>query len=381
MRAVSWLFWIAVAWIVYAYVGYLFLLRVLSLLRPKRVVQGDISPQLTVIVTVHNGSEGIRRKLSNLLEQDYPADLMEIVVADDGSDDGTDRIVREEFGPRGIRLVRLPEHGGKERAQRIAVDASRGKILVFTDVGTRLDRGGLARIVRNFADPSVGAVSSEDRLLEEGDRSAGGEGGYVGYEMRLRRLESQVGSLVGLSGSFFAARREVCADFSERLASDFRTALVAVRLGLRSVCDEGAIGYYRDVARETPEFDRKVRTVVRGMTVLFAERSLLNPFRYGLFSWQLFSHKLARWTVPFAMIASLGASAYLAGRSPWYGVALGLQLIAYVAALAACRLPRLSESRPVRALRYLVEANCAILVAWIRYLWGDRILAWSPSSR
>jgi hypothetical protein len=336
---------------------------------------------VAAIVTVHNGAGAIREKLANLLDQDYPTDRLEIVVADDGSDDGTDRIVREEFGARGIRLVRLDRRGGKERAQKEAIASCGGEVLVFTDLGTRLDKHGIATIVRSFADPEVGAVSSEDRLLGSDGRAIEGEGGYLGYEMALRRLESTAGSLVGLSGSFFAARREVCADFSDSLASDFRTALCSVRLGLRAVVDEGAIGYYRNVAEGTREFDRKARTVIRGMTVLFAEASLLNPLRYGLFSWQLVSHKLARWIVPFAMIAAFGASAALAPGSRFFALASGVQIAGYLVAIASSRIPATIPLGPVRSLSYLVEVNTAILVAWVRYLGGERIVTWRPSTR
>ncbi len=376
----TWLFWASVAWIVYAYAGYPVALAALSLLRGRTVRRADVLPPLSVVVTVHNGAAEIRRKLSNLLEQDYPRDRMEILVADDGSDDGTDRIVREEFSGLGVRLVRLETRGGKERAQRNAVAAAGGEVLVFTDVGTLLDRRGLATIVRSFADPSVGAVSSEDRMLEDGGRPSGGESRYVSYEMKLRRLESRIGSVVGLSGSFFAARREVCEDFSDRLASDFRTALLAVRLGFRAVADEEAIGFYRDVGRREDEFDRKVRTVVRGLTVLFAEISMSDPLRHGLFAWQLLSHKVGRWAVPFAMIGALASSGALAVESGRWAAAFVLQLAGYGLAFAAAR-PPLARLAPARALRYLVETNLAILVAWGRYVRGDRIVAWSPSAR
>jgi len=374
-------FWFAVAWVAYAYAGYAVALRVLAWLRPRPVLRGEVSARVAVIVTVHNGAGAIREKLENLLDQDYPSDRLEIVVADDGSDDGTDRLVREEFGARGVRLVRLDRRGGKERAQKEAIASCGGDVLVFTDVGTRLDKHGVATIVRSFADSEVGAVSSEDRLLGADGRSTEGEGGYLGYEMALRRLESRAGSLVGLSGSFFAARREVCEDFSDRLASDFRTALRAVRLGMRAVVDEDAIGHYRDVGHGTREFDRKVRTVIRGMTVFFAEASLLNPLRYGLFSWQLLSHKFVRWAVPFAMIAAFGASAALAPGSRIFALAFALQIAGYVVAITSASIPATIPLGPVRSLRYLVEANAAILVAWVRYLRGERIVTWRPSSR
>ncbi len=371
-------FWASVAWAAYAYAGYGLLLRLLALVRHRPVVRKDIYPKLSVIIAVHNGASEISAKLENALEQEYPPDRLEILVADDASTDGTDEVVSREFAGRGVRLVRLAERGGKERAQKEALTAARGEILVFTDVGTRLGPRGLATIVRSFADPTVGCVSSADRLLAT--EAGGGEGFYVGYETAVRRLEGEVGSLVGVSGSFFAARREICEGFSDRLASDFRTVLCCVRRGYRAVLDEEAVGYYRDVAKDS-EFRRKVRTVVRGLNVLSVEKDLLNPFRHGLFAWQLFSHKLVKWTVPFAMVLALGACAALAPGSVAYGWLLALQVAAYLFALALILIPSASHRPIARASRYLLEANLAILVAWGRYVRGERIVAWNPSTR
>lgn len=375
-----WMFWVSAFWVVYAYAGYPFLLLVVARIRRRRAVREPIQPQITAIVAVHNGASRIRAKLRNLLEQEYPGDRLEILVADDASDDGTEAIVKEEFASRGVRWIGLPERGGKERAQKAAVEAATGEILVFSDVGTRLDRDGLASIVRSFADPSVGCVSSTDRFLDR-DGSPVGEGWYVRYEMALRRLESDVHSVVGASGSFFAARRGVCADFSPRLQSDFRTVLCAIRLGYRSVIDSGTFGYYSDLGKGGAEFERKVRTVVRGLTVLFEEGGLLNPFRYGLFSWQFFSHKVARWTVPAALLLLLVTSAALAASSPLYLAALGAQALGYVYAAVASVFPSLQRFAPGKILHYFVQVNVSIVVAWFRFARGERIVAWEPSRR
>ena len=120
----------------------------------------------------------------------------------------------------GIELLPIPVRGGKENAQKEALKIAKGDVIVFTDVATMLEPSGIERIVSNFADPTVGCVSSEDRLLGR-DGNPSGEGFYVRFEMLLRRLESRVNSLVGLSGSFFAARKSVCRDFSKRYAKRF----------------------------------------------------------------------------------------------------------------------------------------------------------------
>ncbi len=375
-------FWAAVVLVFYAYAGYPLALGAVGALRRRTVQRAALRPRISVIMAVHNGAREIGAKLADLFAQDYPAELTEIIVADDGSTDETVALVERTAAAAGraVRVIPVTERGGKERAQKAAVEAAGGEILVFTDVGTRMDPHGIATILRSFADPGVGSVSSTDRFLNA-DGQPAGEGLYVRYEMALRRLETRVGSMVGMSGSFFAARRSICADFSTSLPSDFRTVINAVRAGQRAVCDEEAFGYYRDVARPADELQRKIRTVLRGITAFFTEREVLNPFRYGLFSWQIASHKLARWLVPFAMLIALAASAVLAGESAFFRVVLGLQLAAYVgAALAQWRDIRIPGPLGT-ILQFLVVVNWSILVAWVRYLRGQRAVLWTPTTR
>ena len=183
--------------------------------------------------------------------------------------------------------------------------------------GHMLEPTAITKIVRNFSDPTVGCVSSVDRFIDT-DGTVSGEGAYVRYEMFLRNLETRVNTLVGLSGSFFAARRSVCRGWAPDLQSDFNTLLNSVRSSLRGVADPECVGFYKNLSDQKKEYDRKVRTIVRGISVFMRSLSLLNPFRYHLFAWQLFSHKLCRWLVPFAMIAALAANAVLASSSLFF---------------------------------------------------------------
>ena len=257
---------------------------------------------------------------------------------------------------------------------------ARGEVLVFSDVATQLDPDGLTQIVGNFADPTVGCVSSIDRVLGK-DGRPGGEGAYVRYEMWLRALESQVHSLVGLSGSFFAARREVCRDFSTDMQSDFRTLLNSMRLGLRGVSDSSAVGYYLDVSDERREFDRKVRTVVRGLTVFFRNLEFLNPLRYGFFSYQYFCHKLLRWLVPLFLLSAFTANLALAPGSLEYSVLLMGQIGFYATAILVWRRHSLPSHPLLKLPAYFVAANAAIILAWWRYFRGQRLVMWTPSQR
>jgi len=259
------------------------------------------------------------------------------------------------------------------------VEATSGEILVFSDVATILEPNALRNIVRNFIDPTVGCVSSVDKVID-GAGKISGEGGYVKYEMFLRALETRANTLVGLSGSFFAARRNVCVDWRPELQSDFNTVLNAVRLGLRGVSDPESVGYYKNIADESREYERKVRTVLRGISVFMESLPLLNPFRYGLFSWQLLSHKLCRWLVSVALIMLLLSNICLVDRSGFYVLAFGLQLAFYITALVGVRI-RLSSRKVLGIPAFFVLVNLSILTAWFRYFQGQRIVIWSPSQR
>jgi glycosyltransferase involved in cell wall biosynthesis len=373
------LIWGSIAFILYAYVGYPVMLMALSVVRSRPVQKGNIAPSVSFIITAYNEERRIASKLENSLELDYPRDRLEIIVASDCSTDGMDDMVRAHAAS-GIRLIRAPERKGKEAAQKLAVSQTSGEILVFSDTATTLPKDAITNIVKSFNDPTVGCVSSVDRFMdEEGNMS--GEGAYVRYEMLLRRLETTVNTLVGLSGSFFAARRRVCAPWAEDLQSDFNTLLNSMRQGLRGVSDLDSIGYYKNLTDETKEYQRKVRTVLRGIAVLMRSLPMLNPMKYGLFSWQLFSHKLCRWLVPFAMIAILFSNIFLAVDSLAYRVLLGAQLAFYGAALVYHWFKWMPDKNLFRLPSFFVIVNVSILDAWYRYFRGDRVFRWEPSKR
>ena len=373
------IFWTSIGFVFYAYFGYPAILRVLSLFTHHPVRKGALTPGVSFIITAYNEERRIQEKIENTLMQQYPEDKFEIIVASDCSSDGTDAIVRS-YAVRGVKLVRAPERQGKEHAQKYAIDAARGEILVFSDVATILQPDGVSGIVQNFNDPTVGCVSSIDRFLDK-EGKLSGEGAYVKYEMFLRRLETKVNTLVGLSGSFFAARREVCLDWSTDLQSDFNTVLNSIKRGLRGVLDNETAGYYTNIADEKKEFRRKVRTVLRGISVLMKNLYMLNLFKYGLFSWQLFSHKLCRWLVPFALVGGLVSNALLIRQSNLYGWIFLCQCLFYATAAVGIGTNLLARINALKVPSFFVLVNLSILNAWYRYLRGERVVSWDPSRR
>jgi glycosyltransferase involved in cell wall biosynthesis len=367
------LFWSAVAFALYAWAGYPLVLAALAPLANRTVAKMRVTPAVTFIISAYNEELRLRAKIENTLAQDYPASRLQVIVASDCSTDGTDAIAREYDR---VRLVRASERRGKEAAQALALEVASGEIMVFSDAATALPPDAVSSIVGNFADASVGCVSSIDRFVDASGRVSG-EGAYVRYEMWLRRLETRVHSLVGVSGSFFAARREVCRPWAPDRQSDFSTALNAVRLGLRAVLDPETAGYYRDIADDRKEGGRKARTVVRGLAVLERNADMLNPFRFGVFAWQLASHKLCRWLVPMAMIAAAIANVLLLQASPLYVATFALQVSFYAAAL----LGAWTGARVLRIPSFFLLSHAAILIAWWRFARGERTTFWTPSRR
>lgn len=373
------LFALSLFGVFFAYVGYPLSLLLISLVRTHEVARAPFTPLATLIITACNEEKRIREKLENTLSLDYPEGCLQILVASDGSTDATCAIVRE-YAERGVELLALPERRGKEFAQKDAVATARGDILVFSDVATRLEPCGVREIVANFADPAVGCVSSVDKVMGQDGRPSG-EGAYVRYEMWLRALESKVHSLVGLSGSFFAARRNVCRDFSGEVQSDFSTLLNSLKIGLRGVSDPRAVGFYLDVVDSRREFERKARTVLRGLTVFFGNLGFLNVFHYGLFSYQYFCHKLLRWLVPGFLALALVANAALAPGSAVYAMLLLAQFVLYSMALLGWFRKDLLSRSLFKIPTYFMAVNASILVAWWRFLTGERLVMWTPSER
>jgi len=364
---------LSLGWVGFAYLGYPLVLLAVRAVSPLRVARADEFPPLSVIIAVHNGAGELAAKLEGTLALDYPGEL-EILVTSDGSTDDT-VAVAEGFAERGVVVVSSPERGGKEAAQARAIARAKGEVLVFTDVGSNLEAGALRAIVRPFADPTVGSVSSQDQV-----DSAEGEGAYVRFEMALRRLENEATTLVGLSGSFFAVRRSQADPWPVDLASDFRNALESARRGLRAVAEPDARAHFKATSDPAAEWRRKVRTVRRGLAVLSAYRDLLHP-RYGRAALSLWGHKVARFTSPFALVALFVASGLGAAQSPWLAALFAAQLVGYGLGLAALAVPAVAELRLARLAMFFLIVNASMLVAWGHHLRGERAVTWSPTRR
>jgi cellulose synthase/poly-beta-1,6-N-acetylglucosamine synthase-like glycosyltransferase len=385
MSAAYAVLWGTLAFGVYTYAGYPLLLQLLGLVRRPRPVPPPPArwPLVTVTIPVYNEEAVIRGKLEAVLASDYPPERRQILVVSDASTDRTDAIVKE-FAHRGVELIRLPQRRGKTAVENAAVPHSQGEIIVNSDASIREPPSALKALIVRFGDPTVGVASGRDVSVttEEGEANQG-ESGYVGYEMRVRRLETNVAGIVGASGCCYAIRAQLHVHpVPEGLSRDFAAPLTARQHGYRAVSVDEAVVYVPRIASLRREYRRKVRTMTRGMETFFYKGALLNPLRYGLYAWQLFSHKLCRWLLPVAGVLGLGALVALARVQPWARWALAAAgLVAGLAVLGwvwpeGRRLPRIL-SLPA----YLVAGNVAVLHSWINVLRGARNAIWEPTRR
>lgn len=374
------LFWAAAAVIAYVYLGYPLLLWAIRRVRgPREPRRGPEQPAVTLMISAYNEQDVIGAKLRNTLELEYPRGKLQVLVISDASDDGTDQVVAT-FAADGVELLRMAARGGKTAGLNAAMSRATGEVVVFSDANALYRSDAIAMLVRNFADPRVGAVVGESTYVDPAVASEHSEGLYWRYETAIKLLESQVGSAVGGDGAIYAVRRQLYAPMPPDALSDFVNPLQVVRAGHRCVYEPAARSYERAADTFHKEFRRKVRIVNRAWRATMRMRELLNPLRFGMFSVMLISHKLLRWLVPFFLGVLLAANAALLDQGIVYRLALALQAVCYVLALAGLAL-RNRRSLPalVSVPFYFALVNVASAAGIVDAWRGKTYTTWSSA--
>lgn len=374
------LFALCVALVLWVYLGYPLLLLLLTRLAKAEPVQrGSFTPPVTLIISAYNEGHSIREKIENSLALDYPAALFEVIVVSDCSTDDTDAIVND-YADRGVRLLRMEKRGGKTVGLNAAVPRAKGEIVIFSDANAMYHRLAARRLVRNFADPTVGCVTGESRYEVEAGApdSAASENLYWRYELALKKMETQTGSLVGGDGAIYAIRKALFRPLRPEDLSDFVNPLQIVAQGYRNVYEEEAFSFERGAASFEKEFRRKVRIVNRAWRGLWRVRQVLNPFRFGFYTVQVISHKLLRWLVPVFMGGALVANFFLLSFGKLHQIIFALQIAFYVLALigwAQSRRPSISKLFYVPY--YFCLVNYASLLGIIGNYRGQKFTVWN----
>jgi cellulose synthase/poly-beta-1,6-N-acetylglucosamine synthase-like glycosyltransferase len=362
MLVVKILFWFSLAALVWTHVGYALATALAARMRRRRVDAREIEPSVSVVVAAHNESDVIERRVRNLLDLDYPRELVEVVVASDASTDGTNDVVeRLAAEDARVKLVRC-ERGGKVAAQNRGVGESTGEIVGFSDANALWQRDALRKLVRSFADPAVGYVTG--RASYEAADGTNREGAYWRFELWLRAQESRLGSVTAGNGPIYAVRRSEWVDVQPWCGHDLGLPYLMVQRGRRAVYDADAVSIEKPSRDIEDEYLRKVR-MLRGAWV-HVFRGMLR--RVGpVYFVELISHRLLRYASGILHLVLLGASIALVGEGWVYRVVLAAQLLWLLLAGAG----KLRVPIPGAGLAYyyfvVTWATIAGLVRYVRF--------------
>lgn len=376
------LFWVSVFLIVYTYVGFPLgvILRGLIWGHPYKQKELTASPTVSIVISAYNEAKSIGAKLDNILSMDYDRDCLEVVIASDGSTDGTDAIV-ESYKEHGVKLISLPRVG-KAAALNAAVEASSGDILVFSDANSMYKDDAIQKLVNPFGDPNVGGVAGNQIYRTEvtGGSTTDGERAYWNFDRTLKQFQGKSGNTLAATGAIYAIRRRLFRPIPDGVSDDFVTSTGVIVQGYRLIFAPDAIAYEPVAATSQVEFGRKVRVIIRSWKAFIFMRELLNPFQYGFYAIQLFSHKILRYLVVFPLLALFLVSPFLWKAGFIYQMATIGQVAFYSCALLGLRLngTHFARKKIFTIPFYFCMVNAASLVAIIKVLRGQQIKHWEP---
>jgi cellulose synthase/poly-beta-1,6-N-acetylglucosamine synthase-like glycosyltransferase len=378
----EYLFWGSLIIITYIYVGYPLLLNIL----PKNKTENtplDYYPSITVVIPAFNEEDVIAETIQNKLDQDYPADKINIIVVSDESEDATDEIVttfQEKY--KNIQLIRqVPRKGktsGLNLAYQVIKNELRSELIVFSDANSIYDLNALTEIAKTFTDTEVGYVTGKMVYVNSDDSMIGdGCSAYMKYENYMRSLESDIGSVVGVDGGVDAIRTELYTELRADQLPDFVQPLKVVEQRKRVVYQPLAILKEESLTDDGAEFRMRVRVSLRALWALFDMRMLLNPFKFGLFSLQLFSHKVLRYLAFIPLAVAFLSNIALLGQHAIFNLVLFAQLAFYLLAWLGHENTE-QTNKWIGLAHYFCLINIAAAIASYKFIKGEKIVIWKP---
>jgi len=380
-------FWGSIALVIYSYMGYgIILFTLVSIKRffvKRKILNVAFLPKVTLMVAAYNEEAYIKEKIENSLSLDYPKDKIQFLFVTDGSSDSTPEIVSRY---KQIKLMHQPQRQGKIMAVERAMPEVTGEIVVFTDANTLLNKDALKNIVRHFANEKVGVVSGEKRILHrKADEAAGaGEGFYWKYESKLKKWDDELYSVMGAAGELFAIRTDLYEPIpKDSLIEDFYMSFKIVEKGYKIAYEPNAYAMEEPSASVKEELKRKVRIAAGGIQSIVRLKELLNPFKYGVITFQYISHRALRWTLaPIALPVIFIFNIMLWEQGLLYQVLLVNQVLFYLSALLGFFL----EKKKIRLKLlfipyYFCMMNYAVYAGFIRYLKGSQSVLWEKAAR
>ncbi len=381
------IFWIGAILVVYTYVGYGLIIYILSKFKGKHKLpdyQADNElPQVTLMIAAYNEERFISSKITNSLSLDYPPDKLKVWIVADGS---TDKTVEIAQAYTTIKVLHQPARMGKIHAVNRVMKLIETPIVIFSDANTTLNHDAIKKIVRHFQDTNVGGVAGEKRIVvnKEDNASGSGEGLYWKYESFLKTLDSQVTTAIGAAGELFALRSELYHETApDTIIEDFVTSMKIVANGYRFVYEPDAYALETASASIKDEWKRKVRISGGGIQAILRLPELLNPFRFGLVSWQYVSHRVLRWTLaPLALPLILISNILLFNQSIFYQITFYGQLFFYAVGLGGYFLrDKKIAIKGFFVPYYFLMMNLSVFAGIARLLRKQQSVIWEKSER
>jgi cellulose synthase/poly-beta-1,6-N-acetylglucosamine synthase-like glycosyltransferase len=389
------IFWTCVFLILYTYAFYPLLLGVISRFVPPRKPYETHEPAVTLLIAAYNEKDSISAKLENSLALDYPRDRLQILIAADGSDDGTDNIVRD-FAARGVELSFDPQRSGKMAAINRAMKMVRGEIIVMSDANNIYSPITLQALVAPFQDASVGASGGAKKILQGDGALGSSEGLYWKYESWIKKQETRLGCTTGAAGEAFAIRRSLFfPPPSGIINDDFYLMMSVIKRGYRMIYVPQAESYERVSLTSSDEVERRAR-IIAGRYQALTRLGELLPINRPLIIWQVLSHKFLRPLVPFFMLGAflsalaatfwvppqLGAVPFLRLAAPFNWIFLSAQLVFYFLAWMGRYFENSSTLGKLLYLpRFLVNSNFAAVRGLTRFLAHNQSAQWKRARR
>ena len=370
------IFWLTIGIIFYTYFGYPLFILFVSVFINHKIKKGAIEPNVTILITAYNEEKNIAGKLENTLSVDYPKEKLEIIIASDASEDNTDEIVKE-FANQGVILHRVEGRVGKTETQNQTVKMAKGDIVIFSDATTKYKKDAIRKMVRNYNDPSIGAVSGRYEYVNPTGAPVGlGTILFWKYENSVKNRQTRIETVTGCCGCIYSVRKSLYEPLPREIISDLVEPLKILEKGYRIAFEPEAVAYEETTETSGEEFGMRVRVISRGMYGLWYMRKLFNPFKYGFVSFQLFSHKVLRWMIPFLLPFLLISNLFLVGY-PFYTLTFVAQILFYIGAMGGYLLDKMGKKARLLALPlYYCVVNAASVAAFFRTIFGKRAIVW-----
>ena len=379
------IFWIGLFLLFYTYLGYPLLLivanKILSLksLSNKEFEKGLV---VSILIAAYNEEKVIGDKLKNCLVLDYPAELLQIYVASDGSSDKTNDIAKR-YAEKDKRIHLLEfSRTGKSGVLNKAMAYIKSEIIVFSDANTEYMRDALKNLVKHFSDEKVGCVCGRLIYRNPGEVVSGkGENFYWRYETKIKKLESNLGYVAGANGAIYAIRREIFETLpTETINDDFTISMKIVQSGFKCVYDENAIAYEDVAPNMESEFRRHVRDGAGHYIAMCHLMGLLNPF-LGIRSFIYWSHRVLRWVAPFVLVVLFFLNMFLLNNLFYLSLFI-LQIGFYLLAVVGLIYTK-TKKLPFFMYTpfYFVNLNLALLLGFLKAVTGRQKMTWERTER